>query len=82
MVIYFLFQGLPSIDQLENPDTAIATEVRSRDGVVLDKYFTETVLGCDDISPHVIDALVATEDHRFSITGEWIWYELLLYPTI
>jgi penicillin-binding protein 1A len=65
--IYFLFQGLPSIEQLENPDTAIATEVRSRDGVVLDKYFTEnrTWVRYDDISPHAIDALVATEDHRF-----------------
>lgn len=65
--IYFLFQGLPSIEQLENPDTAIATEVRSRDGVVLDKYFTEnrTWVRFDDISPHVVDALVATEDHRF-----------------
>ncbi len=65
--IYFLFQGLPSIQQLENPDTAIATEVRSRDGVVLDKYFTEnrTWVRFDDISPHVVDALVATEDHRF-----------------
>jgi penicillin-binding protein 1A len=65
--LFFLFQGLPSIDQLENPDTAIATEVRSRDGVILDKYFTEnrTWVRYDDISPHVIDALVATEDHRF-----------------
>lgn len=65
--IYFLFQGLPSIEQLENPETAIATEVRSRDGVVLDKYFTEnrTWVRYDDISPHVVDALVATEDHRF-----------------
>ena len=36
---FILFQGLPSIDQLENPETAIASEVRSRDGVVLDKYF-------------------------------------------
>ncbi len=52
---------------MENPDTAIATEVRSRDGVVLDKYFTEnrTWVRYNDISPHVIDALVATEDHRF-----------------
>lgn len=64
---YFLFQGLPSIEQLENPETAIATEVRSRDGQVLDKYFTEnrTWVRYDDISPHVVDALVATEDHRF-----------------
>ncbi len=65
--VYFLVQGLPSIEQLENPETAIATEVRSRDGVVLDKYFTEnrTWATFDNISPHVIDALVATEDHRF-----------------
>lgn len=64
---YFLFQGLPSIQQLENPKTAIATEVRSRDGVVLDKYYTEnrTWVRYEDISPHVIDALIATEDHRF-----------------
>lgn len=65
--VYFLFQGLPSIEQLENPDTAIATEVRSRDGAVLDKYYTEnrTWVRYDQISAHVVDALVATEDHRF-----------------
>ncbi len=65
--VYYLFQGLPSIEQLENPETAIATEVRSRDGVVLDKYFTEnrTWVRYDDISPNVINALVATEDRRF-----------------
>ncbi|MEQ9090650.1 MAG: transglycosylase domain-containing protein [Balneola sp.] len=65
--IIFLFQGLPPLEKLENPDTAIATEVRSRDGVVLDKYFTEnrTWVPYDQISPHVINALVATEDHRF-----------------
>lgn len=64
---YFLFQGLPSIEQLENPETAIATEVRSRDGAVLDKYYTEnrTWVRYDQISQHVVDALVATEDHRF-----------------
>ena len=64
---YYLIQGLPSIEQLENPDTAIASEVRSRDGVVLDKYYTEnrTWVRYEDISPNVIDALVATEDHRF-----------------
>lgn len=65
--VIFLFQGLPPLEKLENPDTAIATEVRSRDGVVLDKYFTEnrTWVPYDQISPHVINALVATEDHRF-----------------
>lgn len=65
--VIYLFQGLPSIQQLENPKTAIASEVRSRDGKVLDKYFTEnrTWVPYKDISPNVIDALVATEDHRF-----------------
>ena len=62
-----LFEGLPSIQELENPKTAIASEVRSRDGAVLDKYFTEnrTWVSYSNISPHVVDALVSTEDHRF-----------------
>jgi penicillin-binding protein 1A len=65
--VYYLFQGLPSIQELENPKTAIASEVRSRDGVVLDRYFVEnrTYVSIDNISPHAIDALIATEDHRF-----------------
>lgn len=65
--IFYLFQGLPSASEFENPETAIASEVRSRDGVTLDKYFTENRkwVRYEDISPHVIDALVATEDHRF-----------------
>jgi len=63
----YLFQGLPSIQELENPETAIASVVKSRDGVVLDRYFVEnrTWVGYENISPNVIDALVATEDHRF-----------------
>lgn len=63
----FLFQGLPSVQDLENPQTAIASEVRSRDGVILDRYYTEnrTYVPIEDISPHVVDALIATEDHRF-----------------
>jgi penicillin-binding protein 1A len=63
----FLLQGLPSIEELENPRTAIATEVRSSDGVVLDRYFIEnrTYINIDEISPNAINALIATEDHRF-----------------
>ena len=65
--VYYLFQGLPSIQELENPRTAIASEVRSRDGVVLDRYYIEnrTYVSIDEISPNVINALIATEDHRF-----------------
>src|SRR5690625_7124195 len=40
---------------------------KSRDGVVLDRYYTEnrSYIPYEEISPHVINALVATEDHRF-----------------
>jgi len=65
--LFYLFQGLPSIQELENPQTAIASEVRSRDGAVLDRYFVEnrTYVSIDNISPNVLNALIATEDHRF-----------------
>src|SRR5699024_5826640 len=65
--VFYLFQGLPSIQQLENPQTARASLVVSSDGVVLDKYYTEnrTYVPINEISPHVVNALVATEDHRF-----------------
>ncbi len=65
--VIYLYQGLPSIQELENPRTAIASEVRSRDGVVLDRYFIEnrTYVSIDNISPNAINALIATEDHRF-----------------
>jgi len=69
MLIYlaYLVQGLPSIEQLENPQTSIASVVKSRDGLILDKYYTEnrTYVPLDEISPHVVDALIATEDKRF-----------------
>ncbi len=67
----YLLQGLPSLEELENPRTDMASFVKSRDGEILDKYFTEnrTAVRYDDISSHVIDALVATEDHRYY--GHW-----------
>jgi len=64
---YYLFQGLPSIEELENPQTAVASVVKSRDGVILDRYFVEnrTYVPIDRISPNIVNALIATEDHRF-----------------
>lgn len=65
--LIYLYTGLPSIEELENPQTAIASTVHSRDGIVLERYFTENrkYVAIENISPHVIDALIATEDHRF-----------------
>lgn len=63
----YLFNGLPSLDMLDNPRTATASVVQSRDGAILDRYFIEnrTNIKIDEISPNVINALIATEDHRF-----------------
>lgn len=65
--VYYLFQGLPSIEEIENPQSAVASVVKSRDGVVLDRYYIEnrTYVPIDQISPNAINALVSTEDHRF-----------------
>ncbi|MEX0685585.1 MAG: transglycosylase domain-containing protein [Balneolales bacterium] len=78
----YLFQGLPSIEELENPKTDIASHVMSRDGAVLDKYFTEnrTYVNYDNISPHVVDALVSTEDHRFYTHWGVDMYRTLAIP--
>jgi len=64
---YYLVQGLPSIEELENPETSIATEIRSSDGVVLDRYFVEnrTNVSIDEMSPSLVNALISIEDHRF-----------------
>ncbi|MGZ4053840.1 MAG: transglycosylase domain-containing protein, partial [Bacteroidia bacterium] len=52
---------------LQNPKTFLATEVYSSDMKVLGKYYAEnrTNVKYKDISPNVINALVATEDARY-----------------
>lgn len=61
------FGKMPSFDELENPDTNIATEIISSDGVTLGKFYKEnrTPVKYHDLPKHLVDALVATEDERF-----------------
>jgi penicillin-binding protein 1A len=58
---------MPSFTELENPKNNLAAEVYSDDGVLLGKYYLEnrTWVDYNDISPYVMDALIATEDIRF-----------------
>ena len=58
---------MPTFSELENPQTNLATEVYSSDGELLGKYYIENRSPCkyDDLSPHLINALKATEDVRF-----------------
>lgn len=58
---------LPSFEELENPDTFLATEIISGDGKLLGKYFREnrTHTSFDELPPYLAEALIATEDERF-----------------
>ncbi len=58
---------LPSFEELENPASNLAAEVYSEDNVLLGKFYVQnrTWTEYEDISPYVIDALIATEDIRF-----------------
>lgn len=62
-----LFGSMPSFEDLENPDSNLATEIISSDGVVLGKYFktNRSQLKYSDLPKNLVEALVATEDARF-----------------
>lgn len=62
-----LFGKMPSVQQLENPEADLASEILSIDGVLMGKYYAEnrSEVKYSEISPNVINALIATEDERF-----------------
>lgn len=62
-----VFGAMPSFDQLENPDSNVATEIISEDGVTIGRFFVEnrTPVKYADLPKHLVDALIATEDERF-----------------
>ena len=59
--------ALPSFEELENPQTNLATEVISIDGKTIGKYAKEnrTPIKFKELSTNLVNALVATEDERF-----------------
>lgn len=58
---------MPSFRELENPEYYLAAEVYSEDGVLLGKISVEnrTWTEYKDLSPYLVDALIATEDIRY-----------------
>jgi len=61
------FGDLPSTEALENPQSELASQVFAADGSVLGRYFVENRVPVhyNDLSPHLRNALVATEDERY-----------------
>jgi penicillin-binding protein 1A len=62
-----LYGALPSLEELENPKSNQASEVLSADGKLLGTYFAEnrSNVKAAQLSPHLINALISTEDERF-----------------
>lgn len=62
-----LFGSMPSFEDLENPNSNLATEIIATDGVTIGKFYNEnrTSIKYADLPKHLVDALVATEDERF-----------------
>ncbi len=61
---------MPPVEDLENPNYKFATQVFSEDGKVLGTYSfskeNRVYVGYNDLSPNIINALIATEDVRFA----------------
>ncbi|MFO7824637.1 MAG: penicillin-binding protein, partial [Cyclobacterium sp.] len=62
-----LFGEMPEFESLENPQSELASELYSADGILLGKYFREnrSPVTYNELSPNLINALIATEDVRF-----------------
>lgn len=62
-----MFGPIPTAEDLKNLINAQASEVYSRDGQIIGRYFMEnrSEVALEDISSELVEALIATEDSRF-----------------
>ncbi len=75
LAVFLLFAGIswgffgfmPSFEDLENPTSYQASEIISSDQQILGSYYIEnrTNVEYSDLSPFLVQALIATEDSRF-----------------
>jgi penicillin-binding protein 1A len=58
---------LPSFEQLHNIEPSLKTKVYDRNGILLKEFYTENrvLTPFKDMPPHLIEVLLASEDHEF-----------------
>lgn len=58
---------MPSMKELENPKSALASDLYATDGELIGRYYVQdrSASEFEEISPNVFNALIATEDSRF-----------------
>ena len=63
-----VFGTMPTFEELENPQTNLATQIISCDGKVLGSYYVENRSNVyySDLSPYLPQALISIEDERFA----------------
>ena len=67
LVLVWMFADIPSFEDLENPDSKLATQVIAEDGEILTTFHIEnrSYVTYDELSPNLVNAAIATEDVRF-----------------
>lgn len=73
MFFFLIYNGvigyMPPVEELKNPHDRFASVIYSADGEEIGRYFRNTgnrvYADFDEISQHVVNALIATEDSRF-----------------
>lgn len=67
LLLVWAFADIPSFEELENPESKLATQVIAEDGEILSTFHIEnrSYVSYGDLSPYLVEAVVATEDVRF-----------------
>ena len=67
LLFVWMFADIPSFEELEDPQSNLATQIIAEDGTLLNTYHIEnrSYSNYEDLSQNLKDALVATEDVRF-----------------
>ena len=67
LLAVWAFADIPSFEDLENPDSKLATQVLAEDGELLTTFHIENRSHVDysELSPFLVQAAVSTEDARF-----------------
>lgn len=58
---------MPSMKELENPNSSLASDLYATDGQLIGRYYVldRSITEYEEISPNIFNALIATEDSRF-----------------
>ncbi|MCB0699103.1 MAG: transglycosylase domain-containing protein, partial [Chitinophagaceae bacterium] len=76
---------MPSMKELENPNSALASDIYAEDGQLIGRYYVQdrSTTKYEDISQNIFNALIATEDSRFNrhagVDGKAILRAVLLF---